>query len=219
VICFGPTGGSTTRHRQFDRGEFNHALDHLIALIGQAKACVKIVRELGGFLGENPAINNFAPVFWSASGSALAVVAQLWAFKLFDPDSKLTVPCILVQASGLRTQFGHATPEQVDTIVKLANCKIAAMPTDSRTQIRSKRHKVIAHLDQRLVTDPSKIAPDLKVTWSDILTELQIGSSIVTELSLAFRGSTPSYDLPGTDDYKRVLEAAMYFLDNKHDEL
>jgi hypothetical protein len=118
------SGNFTTRHIQFDRSQFDDALNHLIAVVTQGKAWVKIARELGGFLHGNPDVNNLAPVFWGASGSAMTIVAQLWAFKLFDPDSKLTVPCLLDHAKGLRTQFGNATPEEVDAIVKIAEDKI-----------------------------------------------------------------------------------------------
>jgi hypothetical protein len=201
-----------TRHTQFDRRQFDDALSHLIAVVTQGKACVKIARELGGFLHGNPDINNLAPVFWGESGSAIALVAQLWAFKLFDGNSKLTVPCLVVHASRLRTQFSNATPDQVDAIVDSAGRKIDGMPTKARGQIKSKRDKVIAHLDQRLITDPAKIAPDMVVAWSDVLFELEIGASILRDLSEGFRGTTPSYELAGADDYKRVLDAVMHFL-------
>ncbi len=201
------------RHIQFNHRQFVNALDSLIIVTAQAKACVKIVRELGALLGNNPEIKKLAPVFWEASGSALAEVAQLWTFKLFDPDSQLTVPSLLDQAAGLRTQFSDATPQEADAIVQMAKTKIALTPTDHREQIQSKRNKLIAHLDRRLILDRAKIEPDLIVTWSDINLELGIAESILTELSERFRGIKPVFDVPGADDYNRVVEAVMQFLD------
>jgi hypothetical protein len=84
------------------------------------------------------------------------------------------------------------------------------MPTKPRNQIKSKRDKIIAHLDQRLITDLAKIAPDMIVKWSDVIFELEIGANILSELSVRFRGTTPSYEFPGADDYKRVLEAVTH---------
>lgn len=94
----------------------------------------------------------------------------------------------------------------------MAKNRIARSPTNHREQIQSKRNKLIAHLDQRLILDRAKIEPDLVVTSSDIKVELGMAESILTELSERFRGIKRVYEVPGVDDYKQVLEAVMQFL-------
>jgi hypothetical protein len=137
----------------YSADQFAKALDELIGLVAEGKSYVKIGRELGGVLWDNPALVRVAPRFWTASLSSMTFVAQMNAFKLFDKQAgTLTVPRLLENAEVLKGRFVHATPSEVDSIVSVARRQIARMLPDSYDKIESKRNNLLAHINQRIVT-------------------------------------------------------------------
>lgn len=195
------------RNIQFSSAEFGHALDQLIELVTQGMAHVKIARELGGALRDNPAIGQVAPVFWYSSLTSLTFVAQLNAFKLFDRQrNAMTVPQILEQATRLRHDFAKSSPSQVDAIVTVGKFQIGASLAEAWERINSKRNKLLAHFDPRVVTDPKEVADQLKVTFSDLNITFETAASILRELSVGFRDILPSFQIPGVNDFEGLLD-------------
>jgi hypothetical protein len=198
---------TVSKTSQLSPDQFGRALDELIELVTRGKSYVKIARKLGGALRDNRNIAQVSPVFWLASLTSLTVVAQLNAFKLFDANSStVTIPHLLEQAEGLRHKFVKADPSEVDAIVSCARGQIAGALTDALKKINFKRHNLIAHFNRRIVTDPEQLSKKLEVTFSDLGIVLQIASGILQELSERFRGKTPSYEVPGENDFERLLD-------------
>jgi len=142
-------------------------------------------------------------------------MAQLWAFKLFDENgAALTVQQILNEADALKHEFLHRTSTEVEAIIKIARNNIATPEaTMRRKRIRDKRNNLIAHLNRRVVTDPSNFASGLVVRWKDLLSEFDLAASILDDLCLASYGGRPSYEVPGSEDYENVISLIGQTLD------
>jgi len=82
-----------------------------------------------------------------------------------------------------------------------------------RKRIRDKRNNLIAHLNRRVVTDPSNFASGLVVRWKDLLSEFDLAASILDDLCLASYGGRPSYEVPGSEDYENVISLIGQTLD------
>jgi hypothetical protein len=132
-------------------------------------------------------------------------VAQLTAFKLFDPrHGTMTVEYLLDRAEELKNSFANAKAGQVEEIVKIARNQIANLETPLKP-IRTKRNRVLAHVDPTIVSSPEKLAKEIALTFTDLNLVLSTAGNILNELSVAFRDASPLYDMVGADDYEMAV--------------
>jgi hypothetical protein len=186
---------------------FGKTLDRLIEMVVFGKAHVKIGLGLGNLLKGDPAIAQVSPVFWGTSLNAQVDIAQLIAFKLFDTHKgTATIFYLLEQARHLSNIFGNADPVQVEAIVQTASDKISRPLSKPLKQIRAKRNRVLAHLDRTIISDPEKVATQAKVTWTDLNVIFDISGQILNDVSVAFRDSSPLWDLIGSEDYTSTID-------------
>jgi hypothetical protein len=186
---------------------FGKALNRLIEMVVLGKAHIKIGRGLGQALSDDPAIAYIANVFWGMSMTAHLDVAQLIAFKLFDTHhGTMTIHYLLENAEDLKTSFHYGTPAQVEAVVEIARTQISSALTDPLRRIRAKRNRVLAHVDPTIIRKPEKLVAEVAVTFSDLNLILSIAGSILNELSVKLRDTSPLYDMLDSDDYKTVID-------------
>jgi len=184
---------------------FGKTLDRLVEMVVLGKAHIKIGRGLGQDVGGDPAVASVASTFWGMTMTAHLDVAQLIAFKLFDPrHGTMTVEYLLARAEELKGSFANATAGQVEDMVKTARMRIATI-SDSLKKIRAKRNRVLAHVDVTIVSNPEKLAKDVELTFSDLNVVLATAGSILNDLAVASRDISPLYDMIGADDYKSAV--------------
>ena len=184
---------------------FGKALSRLIEMVVLGTAHIKIGRGLGQTLSDDPAIAHVAPVFWGMTMTAHLDVAQLIAFKLFDPrQGTMTIKFLLDRAEELKKSFGNATATQVKEIVKIGRFQIANLDAPLKP-IRNKRNRVLAHVDPTIVSNPAKLAKEIEVKFSDLNLVLNTAGHILNELSVAFRDASPLYEMIGADDYEMAV--------------
>ncbi len=184
---------------------FGKTLDRLIQMVVLGKAHVKIGRGLGQTVSDDPAIAQVAPVFWGMSLNAHLDIAQLIAFKLFDPQhGTMTVEYLLAKADELKSSFPNATPAQVKAVVESARIQIANL-TAPLKKIRAKRNRVLAHVDLAIVSNPEKLAKQVELTFSDLNLVLNTARDILNELSVKSRDTSTLYDVLGSDDYEMAV--------------
>jgi hypothetical protein len=92
----------------------------------------------------------------------------------------------------------------MEAVVKIARTQIANLNAPLK-KIRAKRNRVLAHVDQAIVRDPAKLARQVELTFSDLNLVLNTGGSILNELSVKLRDSSPLYDMIGADDYQSAI--------------
>src|SRR5579859_7027855 len=186
---------------------FVKTLDRLIEMVVIGKEHVKIGHGLGQTLQGDPAIAQVAPVFWGMSLTAHLDAAELIAFKLFDTRAgTMTIGHLLAEAGKLKNAFGNATPLKVEAIVRIAHSQITERLTSPLKQIRSKRNRLLAHLDRTTVSDPEKVAEQVKVTFSDLNVIFDVAGRVLNDVSVVFCDVSPSYDMMGSEDYKRAID-------------
>lgn len=184
---------------------FKKQLERLTEMVVLGKAHIKIGRGLSQALYEDPAILHVAPVFWGMTQTAHLDIAQLIAFKLFDPQSNaLTVEDLLSRAEELRTSFAHGTPSQVEAVVKVARSQIASLAPQLK-KIRAKRSRVLAHLDRTVIDNPEKLARAVALTFSDLNLIFNTAGNILNEVSVKFRDASTLYDLIDSEDYESAV--------------
>jgi len=194
-----------SKARQITPVLFEKFLNRLMELVSLGKAHTEIGRGLGRDIGADPAIANVAPVFWGTTITAHLDTAQLIAFKLFDPQKRtMTVEYLLEHAAEIQGSFAHATPAQVDAIIKIARAQIANLDAPL-TKIRTKRNRMLAHLDPTTVQDPVRLSKQVELTFSDLNLVLSTAGDILNELSRGFRDSMSFYDIVSADDYKNAI--------------
>lgn len=183
------------------------ALDRVIETVVLAKAHLKISRDLGRTLHEDPAILHVAPAFWGLSLNAHLDAAQLYAAKLFDKrPGTISIEHLLETVEQLKDQFPHGTPEQMEEVVQRARAQIADLRTQHLSKIAAKRNRVLAHMDQKIVADPEKFAKDVQVAVPDLIAVFGTAESVLNELTERLRDASQWFDLLGTDDYRSVVK-------------
>ena len=132
-------------------------------------------------------------------------IAQLVAFKLFDSrHGTMTVTFLLDRAEALKNSFANATPTQVEAVINTARVQITNLDAPLK-KIHAKRSRLLAHLDPTIVTAPDELAKKISLTFSDLNLVLNTAGQILNEVSVAFRDSSPLYELIGADDYKTAV--------------
>jgi len=118
----------------------------------------------------------------------------------------MTIGHLLAEAGKLKNAFGNATPLKVEAIVRIAHSQITERLTSPLKQIRSKRNRLLAHLDRTTVSDPEKVAEQVKVTFSDLNVIFDVAGRVLNDVSVVFCDVSPSYDMMGSEDYKRAID-------------
>jgi hypothetical protein len=177
----------------------------LNARVVQGKTNIKIALGVGNALRGDPALVQVAPVFWYTSATSLTYVAQLIAFKLFDPrNGSLTIEALLGEAEKLKKSFPNATCSQVEAVITIARTQIGNLKVPLK-QIREKRNRALAHFDPSVISDPKGFVEKIKVTWSDLNLVLGTAGTVLNDLSVAFRDISPLFDPVGSGDYDNAL--------------
>ena len=185
---------------------FGKALGRLIEMVVLGMAHIKIGRGLARAMGDDPAIANVSPVFWGMTITAHLDVAQLIAFKLFDERSgSMTIEYLLARAEELKQSFPNASPTQVEAVVKIARGQIQGTLEAPLTKIRAKRNRVLAHSDPTIIRNPGKLTKEVELTFSDLNAVLNVAGIVLNEVSVAFRDTSPLYEMIGADDYEMAV--------------
>jgi len=184
--------------------DFGKALYRLIEMVVLGKAHILIGRGIGPTVNEDPAIAQVAPVFWGMSLNAHLDIAQLIAFKLFDTHhGTMTVHWLLENAKRLKGSFANGTPAQVEEVVRIGQTQVESL-AGPLSRIRAKRNRVLAHTDQTIVRNPSELAKQVELTFSDLNSVLEMAGSILNELSVKLRDISPLYEMIDSNDYEQV---------------
>jgi len=207
------------RNRKLRRGArlpkemFKKVLARLTEVVVLGKAHLKIGSGIAKTVTADPVIANVAPVFWGMSMTAHLDAAQMFAFKLFDPRrGSMTIEYLLDKAAECSGDFQNASPSQVSAIIDAACTQVSSLAAPLQP-LRTKRNRILAHMDPTIVRDPEKLAKETQVTFSDLNLIFRTAGDIVNRISVAFRDISSDLELIGDTDYEGAVQL---IVDAKH---
>jgi len=192
---------------------FKKVLARLTEVVVLGKAHLKIGSGIAKTVTADPVIANVAPVFWGMSMTAHLDAAQMFAFKLFDPRrGSMTIEYLLDKAAECSGDFQNASPSQVSAIIDAACTQVSSLAAPLQP-LRTKRNRILAHMDPTIVRDPEKLAKETQVTFSDLNLIFRTAGDIVNRISVAFRDISSDLELIGDTDYEGAVQL---IVDAKH---
>lgn len=186
-------------------GSIDAVLDRLLEFVVLGKAHLAIGRGISDKASNDPALTNTTPAFWGLTLTAHFDIAQLIAFKLFDPRrGTMTIEYLLSECEHRPNEFRNGSPSQVNAAITIARTQIANLNAPLKP-IRAKRNRIIAHTDPTLVTNPEALARQVQVTISDLNQIFGTSGLILNEINLLLRDTTSVLELIQASDYESLF--------------
>ncbi len=161
---------------------------------------------VNGLREADPVVLDTAGVFFGLTITAHLEVTQMYAAKLFDTHpSAETIHTLLRTAEQNTHLFTNGSPEEVRKVVRAARQRVGGLGPAMKA-VRTRRNKVLAHLDPEAIHDPAKLAQDAKLTLDDLLKVFETAGEIVNEISRLYMDATHLTTFPFQDDNKHVLK-------------
>lgn len=185
--------------------ELTKVLQRLIQEVVLGKAHLKIWRGLAEALAKKPEVSKTAPTFFGLTLQAHLEAALLHAAKLFDTHRQaMTIKAMLELAEKQADRFQNATREEVQQYSGKARGEMVELEKSLRA-VRSRRNKVIAHLDPMAVLNPQKVTEGGKLTIEELQTLYKAAAEILNNISASYRGVTSLTELVDQDDYENAV--------------
>ena len=159
-----------------------------------------------GLREADPVVIGTAGVFFGLTLTAHLEAAQMYAAKLFDTHAGAETIYTLLAAAGHNTNlFTNGRPQEVRTAVRTAKQRVRGLDPVMKA-IRTRRNKILAHLDPETVRDPAKLFRDARLTLEDLSKIFSVAGEIVNEISRLYMNATQLTTFPFQDDYKHALK-------------
>jgi hypothetical protein len=186
--------------------DLKKSLDKLFNEVVVGKAYLNIARGLGERLTADKALAMTAGTFFTLTLSALMVQSQLCAARLFDErGDSLSIHEMLRKAETHVASFKDATPEEALLSINDARQKLDAQAELLR-RLKTRRDKVIAHLDLRASLSPGVIAENIKLTYRELEQLFITAGDILNGVSGMYQGATTMLEPLDLRDYDNALD-------------
>jgi hypothetical protein len=193
--------------------DFEKSLARLVEILLFANAHLTIGRGVAEVVFPDHVLNGVAPTFWGTTVTAHLDVAQLAAFKLFDTQpNALTVQSLLNKAVQIPTAFADAS--EIKAIIDRGWQSISGLQKPLET-LSHKRNRIIAHTDSTIIRDPSRLAQQCNVTFSELDQVIQAAETILNDLLGVYNKQSNDMHLSDEKDFR---EAIQLIVDAKHQQ-
>jgi hypothetical protein len=186
------------------RGEFERVRNQV--LMGNAH--LELWLRLSKRLGSDPKrlAANAAPTFFGMTLESHLNTAFLYAARIFDTHrDALTLRTILVRASNNRGSLSAVAAVEIDAHIKNSEGKFTELEASLRA-VRTRRDKVLAHLDPKVLSEPDEVAKESEITVDELQKIFVVAWEILNGVSDPYWGLSASLKLIDVDDYETALD-------------
>ena len=175
-----------------------------------------------GLLKADPYLLQTAPTFFGLTIDGSLELAQMAVARLYDKTKgAVTIRTMLREAAGQLSTFQNATPQEAMEVIQKCEHRVIGIEPILKA-IRRRRNEWLAHLDPRIVANPTALAARAKLTMPDLEKAFSETEKTVVELFSRHQGVFGELDFIGGDDYEMALNwirsAKCTFIENYEKE-
>ena len=153
----------------------------------------------------DPAVVHTARTFFGLTHDAHINAALMYAAKLHDKShGTITIRSALDAAQRVAGTFVHATAENVRKILSLAEAQLSQFER-TLSAIEARRNQYLAHLDPKMVLDPTEIDAQATITIDELDSLFVETGNILNDISQTHHGVFSGLELIDADDYENAL--------------
>jgi AbiU2 len=186
--------------------EFKSIFEKVRDLILYGDAHLRIWEGLAKEIGqENFLVGNTAPTFFGLTLEAHLDRALLNIAKSFDGHrDSLCLRKVLNCAGDNKRNLSREKQKRLTEFIPEAERRIGEIES-TLSAIQTRRDKIIAHLDRKMVSDPQKVIADSQVTLEELKRVYVVAWRIIQVVSTICWDQTPLLPLVDVDDYEWPL--------------
>jgi hypothetical protein len=188
--------------------DFREQFDRVINLVVMGNAHLTLWKGLSDRLRGDPKqlVSNVAPTFFGMTLESHLSTAFLYAAKIFDGHrDSLNIEYVLRRAEAERRSLPQNAVKPLEESLLAAKNKMPELKS-ALEAVRTRRDKVLAHLDKEVVSKPSQVAQDSEITVSELQKIFDYAWEILNGVSAFYWSFSFSHELLDIDDYEGVLD-------------
>jgi hypothetical protein len=186
--------------------DFRKAFDRVRNQVVMGNAHLDLWKGLSRRLGdEKRLVVNTAPTFFGLTLESHLNAAFLYAAKVFDTHrSSLTLRAILRYAEANKGGLSAEASREVERIARESDAELTKLESSLKA-VRTRRNKLIAHLDPAVVSKPGEIAKQSQLTVDDLQNVFVVAWRILNGVSVPYWEFSASLKLMDVDDFEHAL--------------
>jgi HEPN superfamily AbiU2-like protein len=185
---------------------FGKIFDSVCNEVVMGNAHLELWRGLAKRLRESPFVANTARTFFGMTLESHLDTAFLYAAKIFDRNrGSLSLWTVLRYAEENKRSLPGETSTVIERVVAGSRVELTKLD-DSLKAVRTRRDKVIAHLDAQFVSNPEKVAEQSQIAVNDLQKIFVVAFRLLNNISIPYWQSSASLELIGVNDFEHALQ-------------